>query len=86
VIDVFHRQVQFVLMALGSATVFGATVGQNPAQRNLLLVEERNHPVIEQIGRHQRGLAIVELGERQLGVSVKEGLLVDAFHLCLLKT
>jgi len=45
-----------------------------------VLVEERDHTVIEQIGRHLRGLAIIEFGEGQLGVGVEEGLLVDAPH------
>jgi hypothetical protein len=34
-------------------------------------------PVVQQLGGGDRGLAVVELGERHLGVSVDEGLLVN---------
>jgi hypothetical protein len=37
-----------------------------------------NHPIIEQIGRRDRGLAIVKLGASNLGVGIDVGLLVDA--------
>src|SRR2546429_3713567 len=42
------------------------------------LLEERQHTVIEQIGRRDRRLSVVELGKAYLGVGVDEGLLVDA--------
>jgi hypothetical protein len=43
-----------------------------------MLIEEWQHPVVEQIGRRDRRLAIVELGTGDLGVAIDEGLLVDA--------
>jgi hypothetical protein len=43
-----------------------------------VLLEERQHTVIEQIGRRDGRLAVVELGKADLGVGVDEGLLVDA--------
>ena len=43
-----------------------------------MAVEERDHPVVEQIGCRDRRLAIVELGAGDLGVGIDEGLLVDA--------
>jgi hypothetical protein len=43
-----------------------------------MFIEERDHPVVEQVGCHQRGPAVAELGERQLGVGVEKGLLIDA--------
>jgi hypothetical protein len=43
-----------------------------------VLLEERQHTVIEQIGRRDRRFAIVEFGKADLGVGVDEGLLVDA--------
>src|ERR1700750_1941548 len=43
-----------------------------------MAVEERDHPVVEQIGSGDRSLAIVELGAGNLGVGIDEGLLVDA--------
>jgi hypothetical protein len=67
-------------VTLGCAAVLGAEVGQHPVERHAVLVEERDHTVIEQIGRHQRGRAIIEFGEGQLGVGVEEGPLVEAPH------
>ena len=43
-----------------------------------MFVVERHHPVIEDLGRGDRGLAIIQLGEGDLGIGVDEGLLVDA--------
>ena len=40
--------------------------------------EQRDHPIIEQISRRDRRLAIVELGTGDLGVGIDEGLLIDA--------
>ena len=42
-----------------------------------MLVVERHHPVVEDLGRGDRGLAVIELGEGDLGVGVDEGLLID---------
>ena len=43
-----------------------------------MLLEERQHTVIEQIGCRDGRFAVVELGKAYLGVGVDEGLLVDA--------
>jgi hypothetical protein len=43
-----------------------------------VLLEERQHTVIEQIGRRDGRLAVIELGKTYLGIGVDEGLLVDA--------
>jgi hypothetical protein len=40
-------------------------------------VEERYDPIIDQIRRRDWRLAIIQLGEANLGVGVDEGLLVD---------
>ncbi len=53
------------------------TIGQHPLQRDVVLFEERDDAVVEQIGGGDRGLAVVELGERDLGIGVDEGLLID---------
>jgi hypothetical protein len=45
---------------------------------DIVLLEERQDTVIEQIGRRDGCLAVVELGKAYLGVGVDEGLLVDA--------
>ena len=43
-----------------------------------MLLKEWQHPIIEQICRGDRRLAIIKLGEANLGVGVDGGLLVDA--------
>ena len=45
-VDILDRQVQLVLVVLGVATIFGAAIGQHPAERDLVLVEERDNPVV----------------------------------------
>src|ERR1700736_5803853 len=47
------------------------------APADAVLVIKRHHPVIEDLGRGDRCLAIVQLGEGDLGVGVDEGLLID---------
>src|SRR5215472_13355276 len=42
-----------------------------------MLVVERHHSVIEDLGRGDRGLAVIELGEGDFGIGVDEGLLID---------
>src|SRR5215813_14880700 len=53
---------------------------QHAQELDIMLLEERQHTVIEQIGGRDRRLAIVELGESDLGVGVDEGLLINAPH------
>ncbi len=38
-----------------------------------MLLEERQHPVVEQIRRRNRCLAVIQLGEANLGAGVDEG-------------
>jgi hypothetical protein len=76
VIDVFDGQVKLVFVAVAAAE-FGAAVGQHPRQPDTVLVIERHDPVIEDLGRGNRCLAIVELGKGHLGVGVDDTLLVD---------
>ena len=77
VVDIFQRQVELVLVPLRVAAVFAAAIGQHSAERDDVLLEERQHPVIEQIGRRDRRLDVIELGERHLRIGVDEGLLID---------
>ena len=77
VVDVLHRQVELILVTFGCAAVLRATIDQHSLQGHPVFIEERDHPVIEQVGRHQRGLALIELGEGQLGVGINEGLLIN---------
>src|SRR6476660_3494646 len=54
---------------------FAATISQDPQKLKIIALKKRNHTIIEQIGRRERGLAIIELGKGHLGVGVDEGLL-----------
>ena len=73
-------QVQRELVALAVATILAAPVGQDSQQWHAVLLEERQHPVVEHVGCGDRVLAIIELDQRYLAVGVDEGLLVDAAH------
>ena len=42
-----------------------------------MLVIKWHHPIIEDLTRGDRGLAIVEFGKGNFGVGIDEGLLVD---------
>lgn len=78
VIDVLYGQIQFVLMAFGGATVLGPAVGQYAVHRNLLLLEEGQHPIIQEIGSHHRSFAIIQFRKPDLTIGVDERLLIDA--------
>ena len=67
-------------MVLTGTTVFSATVGKNPQQRNPMGLEEWQDAVVEHIGGDQRVLAVIELGLSNFGVGVDEGLLVDSAY------
>lgn len=54
-----------------------AAVGQHLRQPNAVLVIKRRRPVIEVLDRGDRGLAVIELDEGDLGIGVDEGLLID---------
>ncbi len=77
VIDVLRRKVEFIFVTVMGAAEFGATIGQDPLQRHTLILVERDDRSLSRSGRGDRGLAVVELGEADLGVGVDEGLLID---------
>ena len=77
VIKILDSEVEFILMPLWVATIFAAAVGQDAQQLNVMAIEEGNHSIIQEVGRRDRRLAIVELGASNLGVSINEGLLAD---------
>jgi hypothetical protein len=65
------------------AAIFSAAIRQHPAQRDSMLFEERQHPVVQNFRRGDRRLAVVEFGEHHFGVGIDEGLLINAantFH------
>ena len=77
VVNVFHRQAQLILVVVWCPTVRCPSISQQPTEWNAVLLEEGNHPSIEQIRRRQRRLAIIEFGHAYLAVGVDEGLLID---------
>ena len=78
VIDILERQVELIFMMLGIAAIFRATIGQHAAELHLVGVVEGHDAIVDEIGGGDRRLAVIELGEGNLGVGVDEGLLVDA--------
>jgi hypothetical protein len=76
VIDVLDREVELVVVAFAAAE-FGATVSQHPRQPDAVLVIERQHPIVEDLGRGDRRFAVIEFGEGDLGIGIDEGLLID---------
>ncbi len=69
VVDILDRQIELVFVAVVGPAVLGPTVG------DVVLLVERDHPVVEQVCGGERGLSI-----GKLGVGVDEGLLVDPPH------
>src|SRR5438094_4718183 len=76
VIDVLDRQVELVLVAFPAAEL-GAVIGQHSAQPDAVLIIERHHPIVEDLGGGDWRLAVIELGEGHLGVGVDKGLLIN---------
>src|SRR6185437_4912063 len=72
VIDVLHREVELVFVALRVAAVLAAAIGKHAQQLDIVLIEERQHAVIEQIRGRDRRFAIVQLGGREATNSVIE--------------
>lgn len=65
-IDVLDGEVELVFVMLRIAAILGAAVGQDPVQRDDPRIEERHQAIIQQFGRRDRRLAIIQLGERHL--------------------
>ena len=47
VVNVFHRQVQLILVAVWCPTVLRPSISQHPTEWNAVLLEEGHHPSIE---------------------------------------
>jgi hypothetical protein len=73
VIDVLDREIQLVLVPFGVAAELTAAISQHAQELDIVLLEERQHTVIEQIGRRDWRLAVVGLGKAYLGIGVDEG-------------
>ena len=74
-VSVLDRQIELVFVAVVGPAIFGPAIGEHALQGDAVLLVERDHPVVEQVCGGERGLAVVELGEANLGVGVDEGLL-----------
>ena len=70
VVDVLDGQVELVLVALGTAAIFGTAIRQHPAEPDLVLIAERHHAIVQQVGGGDRRLAVIELGKGDFCVSV----------------
>jgi hypothetical protein len=66
VIHVLDREIELVLVALGVAAVLRPPVGQHAGQLHLMSVEEGHDAIVQEVGRREWGLAIVEFGEGHL--------------------
>jgi hypothetical protein len=75
-----------VIMLFDAATILAASICQNSKQRYLVFLVERQHPVVQQVCRGDRGLRRIQPSESDLHVGVDEGLLVDPAHAFVLPT
>jgi hypothetical protein len=77
VIDVLDREIQLVLVPFGIAAQLAAAVSQHAQQLDIVLLEERQHTVIEQIGRRDRRLAARIICDGQALVTTGWGYLTN---------
>src|SRR6266498_2457701 len=73
-IDVLDREIELVLVPFGIAAELAAAVGEHAQQLGIVLLEEWQYPVVQQVGRGDRRLAVIQLAESDLGIGVDEGL------------
>ena len=67
-VDILDGEMELIFVMLGIAAIFRAPIGKNALQRDAVLLVEGQNSVVEEIGRRDRCLAVVELGESDLGV------------------
>lgn len=80
VVYVLDSQIQLELMVLPCATVLSPPVCEDAQQWGIILLIDRQYPVVEHIGGNQGYLAVIELSGGHLGVRVYKGLLIDLSH------
>jgi hypothetical protein len=51
VIDILDGEIELVVVMLGVAAILCAAICQHPAQHNAVLLEERQHPIIQNLRR-----------------------------------
>ena len=76
-IDIVDRQEELEVVFVDSPAVFRPAVGHDPQHGQIMLIVERQHPIVEQVGRRDRRLGGVEFGMCHLGIVVDIGLLID---------
>ena len=75
-VDILDGEIELIFVALGAAKL-GAAVSQHARQPDAVLIVEWHHPVVEDLGRGDRGLTVIELGKGDFGIGVDDGLLID---------
>src|SRR6266536_5659291 len=58
-IDVLDREIELVLVPFGIAAELAAAVGEHAQQLGIVLLEEWQYPVVQQVGRGDRRLAVI---------------------------
>lgn len=76
IINVRDRERQCILVSFGCASVFRAAIREHSIQRDLVLLEEWQHMLIEQVRGCYRCFPVRKFREPHLAVAVYEGLLV----------
>src|SRR5579863_7506513 len=71
-VDILERQIELIFVMLRVAAIFRAAIGQHAAEPYLPRIIERHDAIVEKIGGGDRRLAVVELGESDLGVGIDE--------------
>ena len=78
-VDIFERQIELVFVMLrGCRNIPCRDRSARGESAYLAGIIERHDAIVEEIGRGDRRLAVIELGESDLGVGIDERLLVDA--------
>jgi hypothetical protein len=68
-VDLLDGETELQFVMLGIAAIFRAPIGKNALQRDAVLLIEVQALIVEEIGRGDRRLAIVELGEANFGLA-----------------
>src|SRR5215213_5619859 len=79
-INIFQRQVQFILMVFPGAAVFSSAISKHSKQGDTMLFKEWKHPVVKHICGHQSAFTVVKLGRGNFAVSINKSLLIDSAY------
>jgi len=66
VVDVLNGKVELILVPVMSTAILGAAIGEHPVDPDFVLIEEGDHPIVEDVGSCERRLAGVQPGEANL--------------------